>query len=217
MSCKYFIPFTIATLTISAPATAATPDVYAKIDKASEVACLKAAGLTNATAGPTLRYSDRVMVDARILEGVRLGADTKVAKAKMLCLYNRKNKRVEVQELAAPPAPLPPVKDVWWMAEDIGGKGIIDGSEVTLMFSSDGKIGGRSGCNGYSANYRMDGEGINVVPPMIGTKMVCASSVMSQEQAYQKLVEMASSFSVTPDGALLVKSADGSTTRFVRK
>ncbi|MBL0922891.1 MAG: META domain-containing protein [Sphingomonadaceae bacterium] len=202
---------------MAAPALGATPDAYAKLDRASEAACLKAANLTGATAGPPVRYSDKVMFDARIVEGIWPQPHMKGAKARMLCLYNRKNKRVEVQELAVPPAPVPPVKDVWWRAEDIGGKGIVDRSEVTLMFGSDGKIGGRSGCNGYSANYHIDGTNIKVLPPMIGTKMACAPALMNQEQTYQKLLETAVSFDITPQGMLLVKSADGSTSRFVRK
>jgi heat shock protein HslJ len=200
-----------------APAIAATPDSWARLDKASEAACLKAAGLADAKAGPPVRYSDKVMFDARVIDGTWPQPHMKRAKAKMLCLYNRKNKRVEVQELAVPPAPPPPVKDVWWRAEDIGGKGIVEGSEVTLMLGGDGKIGGRSGCNGYSANYQVEGESIKVLAPMIGTKMACAPSLMNQEQAYQKLVETAASFTVTPEGMLLVKSADGATSRFVRK
>jgi heat shock protein HslJ len=202
---------------MAVPAAAATPDAYAKLDKASEAACLKAANLTGATAGPPVRYSDKVMFDARVIEGAWPQSHMKGATARMLCLYNRKTKRVEVQELAFPPAPVPPVKDVWWRAEDIGGKGIVDRSDVTLMFGSDGKVGGRSGCNGYSANYQIEGANIKVLPPMIGTKMACAPALMNQEQAYQKLLETAVSFSITPEGILLVTSADGSTSRFVRK
>jgi heat shock protein HslJ len=217
MPARYLSTGAAILVAMSAPAIAATPDSYAKLDKASEAACLKAANLTGATAGPPVRYSDKVMFDARVIEGAWPQPHMKGAKVRMLCLYNRKNKRVEVQELAVPPAPVPPVKDVWWRAEDIGGKGIVDRSEVTLMFGSDGKVGGRSGCNGYSANYQIDGANIKVFPPMIGTKMACAPALMNQEQAYQKLVETAASFSITPEGMLLVTSADGSTSRFVRK
>lgn len=205
-------------ITATVPAFAATPESYAKLDKASEAACLKAANLGGATVGPPIRYSDRVGIDARVVEGTWPQPHMKGAKAKMLCLYNRKNKRTEVQELAEAKAQqVVAVKDIWWRAEDIGGKGIIDNSEVTLMLGSDGKIGGKSGCNGYSANYQITGDTLKVYPPMIGTRMACAPAVMTQEQAYRSLIETAQSLTVTPEGALIITSTGGATSRFMRK
>ncbi len=202
----------------ASPALAATPDAWAKLDMASEAACLKAANLGGATTGPPIRYSDRNGIDARVVVGTWPQPHMKGAKAKMLCLYNRKNKRVEVQELAEPMVKqAAALKDVWWRAEDIGGKGVVANSEVTLMLGSDGKIGGRSGCNGYSANYQLTGESLKVVPPIIGTKMMCPPALMSQEQAYRSLIETAQSASVTPDGALVITSTGGATSRFIRK
>lgn len=202
----------------AAPTLAATPDSYAQPDKASEAACLKAANLGSAIIGPPIRYSDRSGIDARVVTGTWPQPQMKGAKAKMLCLYNRKTKRVEVQELAEPivKAALL-VKDVWWRAEDIGGRGIIDNSEVTLMLGSDGKVGGKSGCNGYSANYQLSGDALKVFPPMIGTRMMCAPALMNQEQAYRSLIETAQSVSVTAEGALVITSAGGATSRFMRK
>lgn len=202
---------------MAAPAFSATPDAWAKVDAASSTACLKAANLVGAIAGPPIRYSGKVLIDARVVEGSWPQPHMKGAKAKMLCLYNRKTKRVEVQELATAPVPVSSVKDVWWRAEDIGGKGIVDRSEVTLMLGSDGKVGGKSGCNGYSANYQLTGDAIKVYPPMIGTRMACAPALMTQEQAFQKLIETAVSLTLTPQGSLVVKSADGAETRFVKK
>lgn len=209
----------ITALSLTAPALAATPDSWAKLDAASEAACLKAANLGGAVVGPSIRYSDRVAIDARVVEGIWPQPHMKGAKAKMLCLYNRKNKRVEVQELAVPVMVAQPVsvKDVWWRAEDIGGTAVESGSEVTLMLGSDGKIGGKSGCNGYSANYQITGDVLRVYPPMIGTRMACAPALMYQERQYRTLLESAASVRVTPEGQLLIISSTGATSRFVRK
>jgi len=208
----------VAAMLLVAPTTAATPDAWAKLDKASEAACLKAANLGGPTIGPPIRYSDRTGIDARLVTGAWPQPHMKGAKAKILCLYNRKNKRVEVQELTEPVVKqAAAVKDVWWRAEDIGGKGIIDNSEVTLMLGSDGKVGGRSGCNGYSANYQLTGDALKVYPPMIGTKMMCPPTLMNQEQAYRSLIETAQSVSVTTEGALVITSTGGASTRFMRK
>jgi heat shock protein HslJ len=207
-----------AAMLLAAPASAATPDAWAKLDKASEAACLKAANLGGATIGPPIRYSDRTSIDARVVVGTWPQPHMKGAKAKMMCLYNRKNKRVEVQELAEPVVKAAAVvKDVWWRAEDIGGRGVVDNSEVTLMLGSDGKVGGRSGCNGYSANYQLTSDALKVYPPMIGTKMMCPPALMNQEQAYRSLIETAQSVNVTPEGALVITSTGGATIRFMRK
>jgi heat shock protein HslJ len=210
----------LAAAALSLPAAAATPEKWMAVDKASQAACLKAANLTDATTGPPVRYSDRTGIDARIVVGKWPQPHMKGAAARMLCLYNRKTKRVEVQELFEPMPATPPIasaKDVWWRAEDIGGKGVIDNSEVTLMLGSDGKIGGKSGCNGYSANYQLDGQTLKVFPPMIGTRMLCAPALMTQEQAYRTLVESAQSVALTPEGALVITSVGGATSRFMRK
>jgi heat shock protein HslJ len=156
-------------------------------------------------------------MDARVIEGVWPQPHMKGARASMLCLYNRKTKQFEVQELATPPKPAPALKDVWWQAEDIGGKGIIDRSDITLMIGSDGKIGGKSGCNGYSASYQITDDKLKITSPLIGTRMACAPALMNQEQNFQKLIETAVSFTISPEGALILQSADGATIKFVRK
>ena len=201
----------------AAASFASTPDKWAKVDATSQIACLKAAGLTGAQAGSPIRFSDNIMFDARVVEGTWPQPHMKGAKARMLCLYNRKNKRAEVQELAEPVATATAVKDVWWRAENIGGKGIVDSSEVTMMLGSDGKIGGKSGCNGYGARYQITGNKIQVYPPMIGTRMACAPAIMTQEQVYQSLMDSAKSFKITLEGRLIVTSANGVNTTFVMK
>lgn len=216
---RYVVPALAAifTLVVAAPSFASTPDKWAKLDMASQAACLKASGLNSPQVGPPTRFSDNILMDARVVEGTWPQPHMKGAKARMLCLYNRKNKRVEVQELAEPVAKVTMVKDIWWRAESIGGKGIVDGSEITMMLGSDGKIGGKSGCNGYSARYQITREAIQVFPPMIGTRMACAPGIMDQEQAYQNLMQAAASFAVTAKGQLIITSKDGATANFVRK
>ncbi len=216
-TCMTLLLSSSISLAIATASYAATPDSWAKLDAATQAACIKASGLTNATAGPPIRFSDKLLMDARVIEGVWPQPHMTGARASMLCLYNRKTKQVEVQELATPPKPAPALKDVWWQAEDIGGKGIIDRSDVTLMIGSDGKIGGKSGCNGYSASYQITDDKLKLTSPLIGTRMACAPALMNQEQNFKKLVETAVSFTISSEGALILQSADGATIKFVRK
>ena len=207
-----------ACLALAAPVCAATPDSYAKLDKASATACAKASGLRGPSVGPAMRYSDNMLIDARVVEGTWPQPHMNNAKARMLCLYHRRSKRVEVQEMSiAMTVPTAEIKDIWWRAEDVGGRGVIDRSEVTLMLGSDGKIGGKSGCNGYSANYQITGDALKVYPPMIGTRMACPPALMTQEDRYRSLIETAKSVRTTPEGWLVITSVDGTTSRFSRK
>ena len=208
----------VAFIAAAAPAHAATPNSWMQVDKASQAACLKAANLNDAVTGPPIHYSDRLLIDARVVTGTWPQPHMKGAKAKMLCLYHRRTKRVGVQELAypIPPAPAISIKDVWWQADSIGGKPVVSGSEVTLMLGSDGKVGGKSGCNGYGASYQLEGSNLKVFPPMIGTMMACAPALMDQEQSYRGLLEKAASVKV--DGnKMAIAATNGQTIEFVRK
>lgn len=209
----------VAWIAAAASAHGATPESWMQVDKASQAACLKAAKLNDAVTGPPIRYSDRLLIDARIVSGTWPQPHMKGAQAKLLCLYHRRSRRAEVQELAYPTPPAPPVmiKDVWWQAESIGGNPVVGNSEVTLMLGSDGKIGGKSGCNGYGAGYQLEGSSLKVLPPMIGTMMACAPALMAQEQAYRELLEKAASAKLTADGKLELASAGGATIRYSRK
>lgn len=206
------------------PTYATTPDNNARLDNPSQTACIKSSGLISATASSPIRFSDKLLVEARVIEGVwpqahMNGAQAHMngAQARMLCLYNRKTKQVEVQEWPTQPKPAPTLKDVWWQAEDIDGKGIIDRSELTFMLGSDGKIGGKSGCNGYSASYEISNDRLKVTSPLIGTRMTCAPAIMIQEQLFQKMLQTTVAFTISPDGKLTLQSADGTAIRFNRK
>lgn len=209
----------MTTMLAGSVAQASTPGAYAALEKRSAAACIAASGLRDGKAGPTVRFSDRVMIDARFVTGTYPQAHMKGAKGTMLCLYNRKTRRAEAQEAPASmaeaglPATGAAIKDIWWRAEDIGGRGIVTSVDVKLMFGSDGKIGGKSGCNNYSVNYALTGTKLKVYPPMIGTRMMCAADVMSQEALFQKMLGEATGAAVLPDGKMLVTGPNG-TMRF---
>jgi heat shock protein HslJ len=171
-----------------------------------------------------VRFSDTMLVDARVVVGVYPQPHMKGAAGTMLCLYNRRTghaEAVEATSLAAAPAAGSPavkaVKDVWWRAEDIGGAGVVDNSNSTLMFGSDGKVAGKSGCNNYSANYQLSGAKLRVFPPMIGTRMMCPPAIMTQEARFQKILSEAEQATVGADGALVVTAKDKKSIRFLRE
>ena len=207
----------LAAVTLAVPASASTPGAYAALDQRTSAACIAASGLRDAAVGPVMRFSDTFLMDARSVTGVYPQAHMKGAKGAMLCLYNRKTKRAETQEMASTDRPVASlaVKDVWWQGTDIDGKPV-GSSPVTLMFGSDGKAGGKSACNNYSANYTLNGAKLHVYPGMIGTRMACGPEATAQEAAFRTLLDVANSAVVRADGTMTLTTPNGQSLRFMR-
>jgi hypothetical protein len=81
-------------------AHASSPDAWAQLDADSAKACVAASGLIKAKVSPSTHFSDAVGYDIRVVSGIYPQKHMKGASGKMLCLYERKSKRVEVQEQA---------------------------------------------------------------------------------------------------------------------
>lgn len=93
--------FVFVTLVWAAnPIQASSGDAWAALDKASAKACIAASGFLKAKVSAPTRFSDTVGYDFRIVSGTYPQKHMKGAKGQMLCLYARKTKTVEVQELA---------------------------------------------------------------------------------------------------------------------
>jgi len=84
---------------------------------------------------------------------------------------------------------------------------VISGTNVTLAFDADGRLGGSAGCNSYGAGYTVDGVNLTIEPP-IRTEMYCSEppGLMDQEDRYLALLTEAASYRVervTADGGRL--------------
>jgi len=115
---------------------------------------------------------------------------------------------------ASPTTPKPPVVQGTWTLETLAGERPSSGARFQLKVGVDGRIGGRSGCNSFSARYALSGTAFTVHPPMIGTKMACPEAVMVQEATFRAIIETATTASVGTDDKLTVTSNDGRTLRF---
>ena len=81
-------------------ANASSSDAWAKLDADSAKACITASGFTKAKVSASTHFSDVAGYDVRVVSGIYPQKHMKGAAGKMLCLYGRKSKLVEVQELA---------------------------------------------------------------------------------------------------------------------
>lgn len=212
------VALTAITVLAAPTAHASTPASYASLDRASSAACLKASALRNGSVGPVTRFSDRAGMDARVVTGIWPQPHMKGASATMLCLYNRRAKRAEVQELAgglAVQTPVQavqavPIKDRQWRIKAIDGRPPVasGNAPLTLKFGSDGNIAANGGCNGFGGRYMLTGEGLKIYGPMIGTQMACALAVMDQERQLQAILAAAQSLVAQADGTLLLSATD---------
>lgn len=70
-----------------------------------------------------------------------------------------------------------------WLAEDIGGGGVVDRVQTALEIGADGRVSGSGGCNRIFGTVRIDGQAI-AFGQMGSTKMACEGAVMMQEQRF---------------------------------
>lgn len=201
----------------AAPLQAATPGAYAALDRKTSAACSAASGLRGTRVGPVVRFSDNFLMDARTVTGTYPQSHMKGAVGTMLCLYNRRTKRAEVQEMAPAVQAVAgtDIKDVWWRGTTIAGRAV-GSSPVTLMFGSDGKIGGKSACNNYSTNYMLTGSKLRVYVGIIGTRMACPANVMAQETQFRDVLAAATSAKLQSDGSLMIAAPNGQSLQFAR-
>ena len=196
---------------------ASTPGAYAALDRQTSTACSAASGLRSTSVGPVVRFSDRFLMDARTVTGTYPQSHMKGATGKMLCLYNRRTKRAEVQEIAPAVQSIAgtDIKDVWWRGTAIAGRAV-GSSPVMLMFGSDGKISGKSACNNFSANYMLTGSELRVYAGMTGTRMACPANVMAQETQFRDVLAAATSAKQQSDETMIIAAPNGQSLRFTR-
>jgi putative lipoprotein len=124
---------------------------------------------------------------------------------------------VEVRGTALPPCRVldAPVsgRDVLpgaeWAVETVNGAAALDEPSATLEFTAEGNLSGRASCNRYSTAYAVNGPFIAVDPRVAVTQMACPPPVLDQERAVLDVLAEARTWSLEPDGALLVETADG--------
>ena len=86
---------------------------------------------------------------------------------------------------------------------------VMDGTDITADFSTDGLLSGNAGCNDYSADYMVDGDTLTL-GEIATTFRLCDSppGVMAQEAEYLTALTTVATFAM--EGNLMVfRTADG--------
>ena len=95
-----------------------------------------------------------------------------------------------------------------WLAEDIGGGGVIDDVQSTLTIAADGTVTGHGGCNGFGGSATIEDDKI-AFGPMAGTLMACAEAIMNQERKFHDALSRTASFAIDDAGKLVLFDEGG--------
>jgi len=96
-----------------------------------------------------------------------------------------------------------------WTLTELNGQPPLPTTTITAEFGEDGRVGGSSGCNNYTAAYEVDGEDITInTSPAATTLMACPEPIMAQEATYLEALGTAETFEISED-QLTLFDADG--------
>jgi heat shock protein HslJ len=93
---------------------------------------------------------------------------------------------------------------------------VLEGSELTAEFASDGTLSGSSGCNTFTGGYTVDGEKITI-GPLATTMMACEEDLMNQEAQYLAALQSAAVYSIDGNTLQLRTADDALAALFDRK
>jgi putative lipoprotein len=91
-----------------------------------------------------------------------------------------------------------------WLAEDIGGRGVIDRAQTTISFEPDDRVAGSGGCNRYFGSVTIEGDAITFSNKLGSTMMACAPALMDQERRFFDALAATRSYRFDDPGHKLV-------------
>jgi putative lipoprotein len=124
--------------------------------------------------------------------------------------------RVEIEMVKMPVAnnsenTQTPLVGPTWLAEDIGGRGVIDNAQSKITFNPDGSMAGSGGCNSFRGNAEIDGARLKI-GTLATTKKACVPALMDQERRFFAMLSEVRLFDINElDRKLFFKSGAGET------
>lgn len=94
-----------------------------------------------------------------------------------------------------------------WVAEDIGGKGVIDNLQSHIAFTAEGRTFGSGGCNSFNGSYAADSQSVGI-GNLATTLRACAPAIMDQEARFHEALKQARTYKVE-NGLLFFYDAAG--------
>lgn len=99
-----------------------------------------------------------------------------------------------------------------WLAEDIGGGGVIDRLQSTLAIREEGSAGGNTGCNTFGGLASVEGSNITF-GQIVTTLIACDGAIGDQERKFLGALSGTRRFEInTLERKLVLLGADGKVT-----
>ena len=111
-----------------------------------------------------------------------------------------------------PPAE-PAILDITWLATEIGGVPVVEGTSVTLIIGSDGRAGGNSGCNSYFAVANIE-DGALSFSGLGSTYKACGEDIMAQERSLFDALATTTGYRIDGGSLILINEQSTETARF---
>ena len=93
-----------------------------------------------------------------------------------------------------------------WLADEIGGHGVVDGARTTIEFAEAGRVGGLAACNRYMGPVTFEDDGV-AFGNLASTQMMCPEAIMDQEQRFLEALAKIDRFALADDGRTLLAYA----------
>jgi heat shock protein HslJ len=103
-----------------------------------------------------------------------------------------------------------------WLAEDIGGAGVIDNAQSKLQFVSATQVAGSGACNSFTGAATVTATALTL-GPLASTRKMCAPAVMDQESRFLRALEAVKSARMDGDLLLLMDAAGSPLARLSRQ
>jgi heat shock protein HslJ len=105
-----------------------------------------------------------------------------------------------------------------WKAQAITIRGgfstLINGTEITIQFGTDGKVSGSSGCNRFTGSYEATDDQLTF-GPLATTRMACAQDIMDQEQGFLNALAATTTYRIVGTTLTLYDATGARTAGFV--
>ncbi len=99
-----------------------------------------------------------------------------------------------------------------WLAEDIGGGGVIDRLQSTLEVREDGRAGGHTGCNAYRCAIHIAGDALTFSRIAPSWKS-CGGAIGAQEWKFLNALSATRRFEIDAlERKLILRTTDGGLT-----
>lgn len=153
----------------------------------------------------------RVLALLPLTTGYMVAVDT-------LRLLDRSGATIMTLNRAVEPEPLPLVGTRWRLAgfsDNETARSALAGSNATVVFGTDGRLTGSTGCNDLSGPYTTNGNRIAIGPLAVTERSCLDSALMAQERDLLDALEVAATYEIRGDRLLMTDTSGTQMAEFV--